>query len=101
MIRFKTYLQEQTMRGLSRIEQSKFDRALGVGYEIKKATTKTTTITVRAPAADRAKMRRDVEAKLKRAKIEFVGDNVGGGSIGQTKVNFPRHNVTIQYKPAS
>ena len=101
MIRFRTYLQEQTMRGLSRIEQSKFDRALGVGYEIKKATTKTTTITVRAPAADRAKMRRDVEAKLKRAKIEFMGDDVGGGSIGQTKVNFPRHNVTIQYKPAS
>ena len=103
MIRFRTYLREQTMRGLSRVEQSKFDRALGVGYEIKKATTKTTTITIRAPAADRAKMRRDVEARLKRAKIEFIGDDTSGsaGSIGQTKVNFPRHNVTIQYKPAS
>ena len=91
------------MRALSRADKAKFDRAIDVGYEIKKSTTKTTTITIRAPAADRAKMRRDVEARLKRAKIEFIGDDTSGsaGSIGQTKVNFPRHNVTIQYKPAS
>ena len=32
------------MRALSRSDKSKFDRAIGVGYEVKKASTKTTTI---------------------------------------------------------
>ena len=88
------------MRALSRMEQSKFDRAIGVGYEIKKTTTKTTTIVVRSPAADRAKTRTDIENKLKAAKISFVGERAGG-SIGQTRVTFSRHNVVITYKPTS
>ncbi len=100
MIRFRKYLQEQTMRALSRADKSKFDRALGVGYEVSKSTSKSTTIIVRAPAADRAKTRTDIETKLKRARISFVGERQGG-SIGRTRVNFPRHDILITYKPTA
>ena len=100
MIRFRTYLQEQTMRALSRSDKSKFDRAIGVGYEVKKASTKTTTIIVRSPTAERAKTRKDIETKLKRARISFVGE-MSGGSIGQTRVTFGNHQVIITYKPAA
>ena len=88
------------MRALSRANKAKFDRAIGVGYEVKSSNTKTTTIIVRSPAAERSRTRTDIEGKLTRARISFVGET-RGGSIGQTRVSFGNHDVVITYKPAA
>ena len=105
MLKFKTFLLERKrvnmINNITPMLRQKFDRAISpFTYTVKHATTKTTTIIVRAPKADRGKVKKDIEAKLKTAKIDYASSNKGG-STGSTDVLFDKHNVKITYKPIS
>jgi len=105
MLKFKTFLLERKrvnmINNITPMLRQKFDKAISpFTYTVKNATTKTTTIIVRAPKDDRGKVKKDIEAKLKTAKIDYASSNKGG-STGSTDVLFDKHNVKITYKPIS
>lgn len=82
-------------------EQDKFEKTIAPhNYSIDSATSKTTTIIVRAPANDRNKVKTALESKFKRANY-IVSSSRSGGSVGSTDIVFDNHTVKILYKPTS
>lgn len=100
----------EEIKGFSRIEmiaalnkkdQTKFDKTLSpYTYTIDNASSKTTTIVVRAASKDRGKVKTEIESKLKKANFS-VEKSRAGGSTGSSDINFAYHLVKIVYKPAS
>ena len=97
MKRFRIYLEEQTMRSLPRADKTKFDKTLGMSYEVKSSNSKTSTIIVRTADRERAALKTNLEAKLKAAKYTVIGERQGG-SIGRSRVSVGRHDILITYK---
>lgn len=99
---FKQYVFEATtdIRAIPRNDKVKLDKAIGLPYTLGKSNRATTTIIVRGPKDDRKKMKTDLEARLKKARIEYTAVR-GGGSTGSTEVPFGNHKVRITYKPQS
>lgn len=85
------------MRSLPRADKTKFDKTLGMGYEVKSSNSKTSTIIVRTADRERADLKKNLEAKLKAAKYTVVGERPGG-SIGRSRVSIGRHDILITYK---
>lgn len=86
---------------LTKKDQTKFEKTIAPhSYNVDSATSKTTTIIVRAPSNDRNKVKIDVENKFKRANI-IVKASRSGGSVGSTELLFDSHIVKILYKPVS
>lgn len=82
-------------------EQDKFEKTIApYVYTVDSATSKTTTIIVRAPSNDRNKVKIDVENKFRRSNY-VVSTSRSGGSIGSTDIVFDSHIVKILYKPTS
>jgi hypothetical protein len=103
VLTLKNYLAEgmDKIRSLSTAELSKFDKAISpYTYVVSKASGSTTTVIVRAPGPDRPKVKKDLESKLKSARIDFEQSRQGG-STGSTDVIFLNHKVRITYKPIS
>lgn len=69
-------------------------------YTIKEQSTKTATVIVRAPSADRGSVKQDLEKKLTSKKIFFAQDR-SGGSVGSTVIPYSDTSVKILYKPLS
>jgi len=99
---FKQYVFEAKtdIRAISRADKIKLDKAVKLPYTVKSANRDTTTIIVRGPKNDRKKIKTDLEARLKKARIEYNAVRIGG-SIGSTEVSYGNHKVRITYKPES
>jgi len=102
MERFKTFLNEAAtdIRAINRSDQLKLGKAIVLPYTVGKSTKSTTTIIIRGPKDDRGQLKKDVEARLKKANIKHSAIR-GGGSTGQTEVPFKTHKIRITYKPLS
>lgn len=86
---------------LAKKDQTKFEKAIApYSYNVDSATSKTTTIIVRAPSNDRNKVKIDLENKFKRSNL-IVKASRSGGSVGSTDIIFESHVVKILYKPVS
>ena len=95
---FKQYVFEATtdIRAIPRNDKVKLDKAIGLPYTLGKSNRATTIIIVRGPKDDRKKMKTALEARLKKARIEYTAVR-GGGSTGSTEVPFGNATVTCSY----
>ena len=71
------------MRSLPRADKTKFDKTLGMSYEVKSSNSKTSTIIVRTADRERADLKKNLEAKL------FVVGCVSCGIIKYELISFP------------
>lgn len=102
MLSFKRFIKEnEDMLFVTQQDKMKFDNAIEpYSYTVKTATTRRTTLVVRAPKNDRERVKRDIEDKLSKAKIVYELSQTGG-SVGSTLVKFDNHTLQITYKPTS
>ena len=86
---------------LNKKDQAKFEKTiLPYTYTIDNASSKTTTIVIRAASNERTKVKSDVESKLKKANFN-IEKSRSGGSVGSSDVVFDNHTVKVTYKPVS
>jgi len=89
------------IKGVDKNTKNNFDSVISpLEYEISKETSVLSTLVVRAPKDDRVKVKKELEQKLKSAKIMYVPIRQGG-STGSTELRLGGKKIRITYKPKS
>jgi len=91
------------IKGADAAEKSLFDAVIDpYTYTIGKDTTAASmaVLIVRAPKDDRARVKSDLESKLKSSGISFTKSTKGGGT-GSTELKFGNKKIRVTYKPTS
>ena len=102
MLSFKKYIKENPdMIFVTQQDKAKFDSAIEpYTYTVKSAVQRRTMVVVRSQKNDRERVKRDIEDKLSKAKINYELSTTGG-STGSTLVKLSNHVIQITYKPIS
>lgn len=95
MLTFSAYLTEMKSDLFSKIEKIISPHTMSI---LKKTGT-TTTVVIRAPAADRKSVKADVEKKLAAAGVSFKSVRAGGSTGATDITDSPK--IRITYKPES
>jgi len=94
-------MNKNQIKGVKPSAQEAFDLAISpIQYSVVKETSVLSTLVVRAPSADRQKVKLDLETKLRRARINFT-KSLQGGSVGSTEFKLDNKKIRIIYKPTS
>ena len=102
MLSFKKYIKENPdMIFVTQQDKAKFDSAIEpYTYTVKSAVQRRTMVVVRSQKNDRERVKRDIEDKLSKAKINYELSTTGG-CTGSTLVKLSNHVIQITYKPVS